>query len=532
MAPRLTTAEDDETSMTKKIIIIGGGFAGLSAATALAEQGHKVTLLEGRQVLGGRAYSFADPHMGDSVDNGQHLFMGAYHETQNFLRRIGTLDRLVFQENLAVDFAAAGGRKAKLRCLPLPAPWHLISGLVRLSTLTWGDRLRMRHIYRGLKEAERNPEAVDQLTVEQWLIRWNQSDRARRHLWDLIAIATLNEDPKIASAAPFIAVLKQAFFDGRKNAQLGLSAVGLTDLYVTAAKKYVESRGGSVSTKSPVDRIVIEGNKAIGVQLREGTRLTADWVITAVTPSALLKLLPPALVQSESVFQKIKQLRAAPIISLHLWFDREITRRAFVGLLDTHVQWFFNRSKFIRSEGHPAKGHAMSLVISGAHAFTDWQDSRLLAMAMEELRRLFPKARNAILLRSVIIKEHQATLSPTVGSEALRPEARSPISGLLLAGDWTKTGLPATIESACISGHRCAEIITTASPATASPSSSSAVASRPVSNGSEATLLDRTGGMVSRGSTLQPSMDPPLTYAGDDKKKLARGMTEEEVTHA
>jgi zeta-carotene desaturase len=153
----------------------------------------------------------------------------------------------------------------------------------------------------------------------------------------------------------------------------------------------------------------------------------------------------------------LKQLKAAPIISLHLWFDRAITRRPFVGLLDTQVQWFFNRSAILASP-QSRQGY-VSTVISGAHAFVEWKDSRLLAMTLEEIRRLFPEARQAALLHSLVIKEHQATLSLTVGSEALRPAYQSPFPGLLLAGDWTKTGLPATIESACVSGHACADLI-------------------------------------------------------------------------
>jgi squalene-associated FAD-dependent desaturase len=442
--------------MSQNVIIIGGGFAGLSAGTALAERGHRVTLLEGRQVLGGRAYSFRDPQTGDAVDNGQHLFMGCYEQTQNFLARIGTLSALRFQSNLSADFQGAQ-HSAHLRCWPLPSPWHLLSGLFRLSSLSWADRFRLLKMHRALKQAAQNKEALDHITVKEWLTRWGQSETAQRHLWDLIAIATLNEDPAIAAAAPFATVLEQAFFRGRENAQLGLSAVGLSELYTHAARSYIQSRGGQIRTKAPVDRLLIRNGRVEGVQLREGERMIADWVISAVPPPAFLKLLPPALVAAEPAFERIQQLRAAPIISIHLWFDREISRRAFVGLLDTHVQWFFNKSA-IFSSPVSEKGY-ISLVISGAHTFIEWSDTRLQAMVLEELRRLFPKARQAALTRSLVIKEYQATLSPVVGSEALRPEYRTPLAQLLLAGDWTRTGLPATIESACVSGHACAKIV-------------------------------------------------------------------------
>ncbi|OGR89549.1 MAG: hypothetical protein A2992_03880 [Elusimicrobia bacterium RIFCSPLOWO2_01_FULL_59_12] len=448
--------------MAEKVIIIGGGFAGLSAATALAERGYRVIVLEGRQVLGGRAYSFADPQSGDAVDNGQHLFMGCYFETRAFLKRIGQEDAIHFQPSLSADFADTQGGTARLRCWRLPAPWHLLSGLMRLSSLSWADRFRLLYMSRALRHARTHPDELGPLTVEQWLTRWNQSERARHHLWDLIAIAALNEDPAIASAAPFAAVLERAFFAGTENARLGFATAGLSDLYVRAAGAFIEERGGEVRVKSPVESILLRNDRIEGVRLREGSRLAADWVISAVPAPALLKMLPEAAIAAEPVFQRMRRLRPAPIISFHLWFDRAITRRAFVGLLDTHVQWVFNKSAILSLP--KGKEGYVSAVISGAHAFIDWPESKLLGMVLEELRRVFPKAREAALVRSRVIKEHQATLSPAVGSEALRPAHPSPYRGLLLAGDWTKTGLPATIESACLSGHACARIVTQGKP--------------------------------------------------------------------
>ncbi len=442
--------------MLERVIIIGGGFAGLSAATALAEKGYHVTVLEGRQVLGGRAYSFIDKQTNDAVDNGQHLFMRCYRQTMAFLKRIGTANEMYFQRNLSVDFVRAPGQTATLRCWPLPAPFHLLSGLIRLKTLRWGDRFRMRHIQRALRQAALHPDILDDITVEQWLIRAHQSERARRYFWDLIAIATLNEDPRIASASSFVTVLAQAFFGKRADSQLGFAKVGLSDLYAHAAKDYIEARGGEVRLKSPVQSIWIENKQVLGVELREGTQLKADWVISAVPAAALLKMLPETEVNLQPTFKRLKELKPAPIVSIHLWFDQPITKSMFVGLLDTHVQWVFNKSQILSSK---TKDGYISAVISGAHAFDDWPEDKILGLTIAELRRAFPKVSKATLVRYLVIKEHQATLSPSVGTEALRAAYQSPYDKLLLAGDWTKTGLPATIESACVSGHACAEII-------------------------------------------------------------------------
>jgi hydroxysqualene dehydroxylase len=445
-----------EEPVTRNVIVIGGGFAGLSAASALAEQGVQVTLLEGRQILGGRAYSFVDPKTGDSVDNGQHLFMGCYRETLQFLRRIGSVDRLTFQTSLSVHFMGSGNRRATLSCLPVPAPWHLYSGLLRLKTLSWGDRWRLRHVQTELQK-NRPVEELDRITVDEWLTRCHQSENAKRHLWDLITIACLNEDSRIASAATFVTVLKQAFFEDPSSSNLAFANVGLSDLYVNEAVSYLQKRNGEIRLRCPVQRLDIRDGRVESVVLRDGGRLQADDVIAAVPPWALVKLLPEAMVEKEAYFGQLKELTHSPIISIHLWFDRAITHDLFVGLLDTHIQWLFNRSR-IHRDAKTREGY-ISLVISGAHDFADWTDKKILSMALEELRRLFPKAQDAALLRSLVIKESHATMSPKVGTEALRPTFRSPIKGLYVAGDWTKTGLPATIESACVSGHQCAKMI-------------------------------------------------------------------------
>jgi squalene-associated FAD-dependent desaturase len=458
------------------VIVIGGGFAGLSAASALAEQGTRVTLLEGRQNLGGRAYSVVDPKTGDSVDNGQHLFMGCYRETIKFLRRIKSLDRLKFQTSLSVDFTGSGDRRAKLHCWPLPAPWHLMSGLLGLNTLSWADRWRLRHVHAALRR-DTTVEELDRLTVDQWLTRCRQSERAKRHLWDLIAIACLNEKSRVASAAPFVTVLKQAFFDGPSASCLALANVGLSDLYVRDAIRFIQDAGGEVRTKSPVQRLDVRRGRVEGVLLRDGTKLEADAVVSAIPAWALVKIVPDLLIDTEAYFQPLKKLSYSPILSIHLWLDQKITDAIFTGLLDTHIQWLFNKSKILnpphpvlRRPLSPARGEGggegtgrldqyVSLVISGAHDFMDWPDTRILSLALEELRRLFPQAKEAVLLRSLVIREAQATLSPKVGGEALRPGHASPIQNFWVAGDWTKTGLPATIESACVSGHRCAGMV-------------------------------------------------------------------------
>lgn len=429
--------------MNHDVIIIGGGFAGLSAATALAERGLRVTLLEARQRLGGRAYSFRDEATGDLVDNGQHLFMACYRETRRFLGRIGTERHLRFQPDLRVDFRTPDARRTALRCPRLPAPYHLLAGFASLSTVSVGDIFRLRHVMADL--AVGDPRARAALTVSEWLRRNRQSEGIRSNFWTPLTVAALNESPGVASAGDLATVLRQGFMGSREDARLGLSVVGLSELYTAAARGYVEGRGGEVRLGAPVAAIDCRRDRCEGVTLKDGTRLTADAVISAVPPTALLPLLPDV--------DWLRPLPTSPIVSINIWFDRPVMAEPFAGLLGTECQWAFNRSMILNS---PSRGY-VALVISAARDHIRRSQQDLVRLAVTDLRRLFPEARSACVTRAFAVKEREATLSPAVG--ILRPGQKSPARNLFLAGDWTDTGLPATIESAVVSGHRCAELI-------------------------------------------------------------------------
>ena len=212
----------------KTAIVMGGGWAGLSCAAGLAEKGFKVTLLEQSGRLGGRASSFIDEKTGDTIDNGQHLFMGCYLRTIEFLKKIGTLGKLRFQKDLSVDFVGRDGKNSYLRCGALPSPFHLLSGLWGLGTLSFKDKWNMLRVYNGIRKSGNG--ALKGLTVEDWLKKCGQSEKSRRYFWDLITIATLNEQSSIAEADSLAVVLKEAFFSNREKSQIALSSVGLSDL--------------------------------------------------------------------------------------------------------------------------------------------------------------------------------------------------------------------------------------------------------------------------------------------------------------
>src|SRR3989454_4381283 len=478
--------------MNDEVLIIGGGLAGLAAGVALAGAGRRVRVLEQKPYLGGRARSFVDPVTGCVVDNGQHLFMGCYHSTLRFLAAIGTLDRVRFQPRLAVEFLEKQGRSSSLVCPDLPAPWHLLAGVLRSDGFTPRQKFEILRLGKALDSSSGNGSASPgRLTVDEWLTRLGQSESLRRNFWDLLSIAALNEDPRIASASLFERVLRLALFTSPADSRLGLATTGLSDCYTTAASDYIVARGGKVETGRNRSRFLIAPLRSLrpevgvceGVDLAEGERINAGVVLSAVPCFQFVELLPGDLLRSEAFFERTLALRLAPIISVNLWFDRPVTEHDFAGLRGTTAQWLFNKGQLLRDgarklaprgglsprgsleSGKPPEapqdwsGAYVSLVISGAHAHIGRSREELQALALSELRELAPRAGDARLVHALVIKERWATFSPRPEAEDARPPAVTPARGLHLAGDWTSTALPATIEGAVKSGYTAAQAI-------------------------------------------------------------------------
>lgn len=448
--------------MGNEVLVVGGGFAGLAAGVALAQEGRRVRLLEQKPHLGGRAFSFIDSTTGSTVDNGQHLFMGCYHQTIEFLKTIGTLDRLHFQPGLSVQFLEADGRLSSLDCPRLPAPWHLLAGVLRSASVSWSEKFEVLRMRRALRVSHDSSNGNLRDTVDEWLAKLGQSENLRQNFWNLICIAAMNEDPKIASANLFQRVLKLALFSSALDSRLGIARVGLSDCYTRAAAEFITVRGGTVELGRNVTRILISEGACRGVTLAGEEIVEAETVLSAAPWNKFVELLPGDVLRNEPFFTNILALRPAPIISINLWFDRPVTDLEFAGLRGTTIQWLFNRSRIISAgaESEAASNISqISLVLSGAHEHIGRTKEELLAVALKDLAGLLPATKQAKLTHSLVIKERFATFSPSVGIDELRPTPTTPIRGLYLAGDWTATGLPATIEGAVKSGYTAAQEI-------------------------------------------------------------------------
>lgn len=445
---------------SKNVVVIGAGFAGLSAAVALAERGVRVTVLEGKPALGGRAYSFVDPDTGDFVDNGQHVLMGCYGETLDFLKRIGAYDQLVFQEDLKIEMLAGPGQSAVLKTARLPGPLHMTAALFGYQHLSFVERLNvMRGGLRMLAMRRFSADELRCLTVTQLMDRLGQSEHARRCFWYPLSIATLNDEPGSSSAQQLAEVLKRAFFSRRRlDSAFVYSRVGLSDLYCTGSKQLIERAGGTVLSHSIVEMLELgAGGSVASVRLRDGRRIEASDVISAVPAPQLLRILPENAV-ADSFFSRLADLSSSPIICVHVWLDREVTNAPFIGFIGTATQWLFNKRQIFAQRGETHPGY-LSFVISGARKLVDRSNQEILDLAISDLHAMIPASRDAKVVKSLVLKEKNATMAPDLRSLELRPTAKTPIANFFLAGDWIQTELPATIESAVISGRAAAAAV-------------------------------------------------------------------------
>jgi squalene-associated FAD-dependent desaturase len=443
------------------VIVIGAGFAGLSAAVAVAARGARVLVLEARPGLGGRASAFTDPETGELVDNGQHALFGCYHQTFRFLRTIGTDGLVRLHEQLEIEVIDSEGRRSRLRSAVLPPPMHLVGGLLSWDALSWRDRgaallaapalvraaWRYAHGYAPDAQAQRE-------TVSAWLRRHGQTPRLCALLWEPLAVAALNQQMDVAAAAPFVRVLAEMFGGSRRDAAIGLPRVPLDALYAKPAERWLVERGSAVRTGATA-HVVCAGGAVSHVEVR-GERIRSSAVVCAAPWHALERTIVGAPPSLAALIARASAMGSSPIVTVNLWLDRRVTDVPFVGLPGRTMQWVFDkRQAFGEVASH------LCLVSSGAEDIVARSNRELVDLAVGEIRAALPPARAAQVLRAVVVREKRATFSLAPGQPP-RPQTTTPVAGLFLAGDWIDTGLPATIESAVVSGYWAAKAIATA----------------------------------------------------------------------
>ena len=434
---------------TVDVVVAGAGCAGLAAATALAQAGVRVAVMEARPVLGGRTFATRDQTTGEWVDNGQHVLLGCYHDTLAFTRRIDAGRLLAVQSALRVPMVDEAGVESELRSPALPSPLHLLAGVLGWPALTWRDRLSVFGLARALRAGAEPPAGQ---TVRQWLVAYGQAPRLCDLLWEPLAVAALNQSIDTAAATTFAEVVRRMLGPGPDDSALVLPARSLTHTFVEPAVAFLERHDGQVHVGAAA-RVVFAAGRAIGVEVK-GERVEARAVIAAVPWHALAVLCgdePPGPLRD--AIANASAMRSSPIVTANLWFDRPVLTQPFIGLPGRSFQWAFDRAQVT-----PGECTAISMVCSGADDVVQLSNEAVVETAHTELRRALPAAAAARLRRGTAVRERRATFSLAPGEPA-RPSTDTAVHGLWLAGDWIDTGLPATIESAVISGHRAAAAV-------------------------------------------------------------------------
>jgi squalene-associated FAD-dependent desaturase len=433
--------------MQPSALIFGGGLAGLAAATALAPRGLRVTLVESKGRLGGRAGSFQDPVSGQLIDACQHVSMGCCTNLAHFCRTLG-IDHLL-EPQPCLYFMTPDRRISRFRADGWPAPLHLLRSFASAHYLSPAEKLRIAW---GLSRLQ-HVNGDDDPPFQDWLARHRQTPRTVDRFWGLVLVSALNESPDRVGLRYARKVFVDGFLTHRRGFEIEVPSVPLGRLYGEELLGWLARHQVELRQLQAARQLVVEDGRIARLELRQGESLEADWYISAVPFDRLLDLLPASVIDAELYFANLRHLGTSPITSVHAWFDRPATRLPHVVLIDSIGQWVFNRGETAPGE------HYVQVVVSAARQFRSLGRDEIERHVVEELRRRFPPLVSAKLLRAKVVTEHAATFSAVPGVDRWRPPQESPLPNLLLAGDWTRTGWPATMEGAVRSGYLAAEAL-------------------------------------------------------------------------
>ena len=428
--------------------MVGGGLAGLTAALDLAEAGVATTLVERRPFVGGKTYSFDDG--GVELDNGQHIYLRCCTAYLDLIDRLGLNDCVRTQPRLRVPVLdPASGRISPIAGGPLPAPLHLSASILRYSHLRWGEKLQLgRAVLPMLRMGAEGRRRLDGESFGAWLRARGQSQRVIDRFWDLIVLPTCNDVADNVSARQAIMVFQVGLLWEQHAGEIGFATVGLSRIAEAALARLREA-GGRALLGRTVRGLEHEDDRASGVRFADGERVGANAVVLALPPNHARALLPEAW-RAHPALASLEGFAYAPIVNVHVQLADPVMDEWFCAVLDPDVQYVFNRSRITGTSG---EGQWLTCSLSGAFRQSALKQADIAASAIEGLRRAFPAARGVEVLRWRVVKEQEATFRPQPGANARRLGAETPYGNLLLAGAWTNTEWPATMESAVRSGH-------------------------------------------------------------------------------
>jgi zeta-carotene desaturase len=459
---------------SQSVLVIGGGLAGLSSAVALAEAGLRVRLVEKRPHLGGRATSYTLPD-GSEVDNCQHVTLGCCTNLADFYSRVGAGDKVRFYDRLY--FVDAHGQRSTIEAAPLPPPLHMAPSFMLFGALTFADKRAIARAMLAIATSGGHPPGIGGISMLDWLHRMKQTVDSIERFWRVVLVSALDEELSRTDARYGIEVFWKAFLGNRTGYRVGIPVVPLADLY-EGSRVGIVQRGGEVNLRCGVREIRIRDNRFESAVLDDGTEIRADACVSAVPHDVLLNLLAREFTESEGPLAGLRHIRTSPITGVHLWYDRQVMAEPFLTLLDHTTQWVFNKTLLYRPDetnGHaerpsqkpavPADGEGqyLQLVISASYDLVPRSRQEIIDMCRRELADVLPATSEAQLRKATVIKEVNATFSPEPGVDRWRPGQQSTIENLYLAGDWTRTDWPATMEGAVRSGYLASEALLAAS---------------------------------------------------------------------
>lgn len=439
----------------KSAIVIGGGLGGLSAAAALADAGVRVRVFEKRPYLGGRATSYALPD-GTYIDNCQHVTLGCCTNLADFYERTGAASKIRYYRKL--HFADRRGKVSTIKSSALPPPFHTSLSFLRFGLLAYRDKRAIAEVLLRIARSGGRPAGTAGKTMLDWLRENRQTEDSIRRFWRVVLVSALDEELEWTEAKYGIDVFWKAFLRNREGYVLGIPSVPLAELY-EGCRKSIESKGGEIKVRGTVRLLRFENHRFRSMVLDDETEQTADACISAVPYDALLEILTERMRQSCPLFANLKNFQTSPITGVHLWFDRPVLELPFLTLMDHRIQWIFNRAVLQDSNDSSGQsvGQYLQLVISASYDLIPRGRQEIIDLCLEELREVLPASRSANLLKATVVKEVNATVSPRPGFDRWRPSQRTGLSGFFLAGDWTNTGWPSTMEGAVRSGYLAAE---------------------------------------------------------------------------
>jgi squalene-associated FAD-dependent desaturase len=444
----------------KSVIVIGGGLAGLASGVALAEAGWRVRLFEQKPFLGGRATSYVLPN-GEHVDNCQHVTLGCCTNLSDFYRRIGSINKIKFFDRLV--FLDPQGRRGEMKVGILPAPFHMAGSFARFAPLAMRDKVSIARAMLEILAAKGQTSDLNEaggISMLEWLRRRRQTPGAIERFWRVVLVSALDEELDRTDARYGVDVFWKAFLLNSTGYRMGVPIVPLAELY-EGCKAAIEARGGEVTLRSPVRGLITEGQTITGVRFDGEREESADVYIFAVPHDALSDLMPESVRRAESSLRNLNKIKVAPITGVHFWFDRTVMDEPFVTLLDTTTQWIFNKTMLYGQSNETGKHQEqyLQMVISASHDLMKKSRQEIIDLCLSEVRQALPRSQAAQLMKATVIKEVAATFSPQPGVDRWRPKQETRVPGLFLAGDWTATGWPATMEGAVRSGYLAAEAV-------------------------------------------------------------------------